>query len=158
MDRLEEAIWILLAEAQARNVGLGIENVWGKILYSPLEMRSFVDRFASRLVGVHFDVGNVMQYGHPDQWIRILGGGRLLTVHLKDYLASVNNIRAFTHLFQGDVPWGRVMAALHDVGYGGYLVAEVPPYPYCPEEGIRDIARKMDILTGGPWKGVPCST
>jgi L-ribulose-5-phosphate 3-epimerase len=148
LKRLEEAIWILKEDAEKRRVGLGIENVWGKLLYSPLEMRDFVDRFASPFVGVHFDVGNVLQYGYPDQWIRILGARRLRSIHLKDYLESVNNIRAFTYLFQGNVPWERVMAALRDVGYQGYLIAEVPPYPFCPEEGIRDTGRKMDILLG----------
>jgi L-ribulose-5-phosphate 3-epimerase len=145
--RLEDAIGLLLPEADKAHVGLGIENVWGKFLYSPLEMRGFVDGFASPRVGVHFDVGNVLPFGHPDQWIRILGR-RLLNIHLKDYDESIGGIRAFTWLFQGDVPWDRVMGALRDVGYDGYLIAEVPPYPYAPEEGIRDTARRMDILIG----------
>jgi hexulose-6-phosphate isomerase len=146
-QRLKEAIWLLKEEAEQRRVGLGLENVWGKLLYSPLEMRDFVDSFGSPFVGVHFDVGNVIQYGYPDQWIRILGR-RLLNIHLKDYLESINNIQAFTYLFQGSVPWDRVMRALRDVGYKGYLIAEVPPYPFCPEEGIWDISRKIDILLG----------
>ena len=146
-QRLKEAIWLLKEEAEQGQVGLGIENVWGKFLYSPLEMRDLVDAFDSPFVGIHFDVGNVMQYGYPDQWIRILGR-RLLNIHLKDYVESINNIRAFTYLFQGSVPWDRVMRALREVGYEGYLIAEVPPYPFCPEEGIWDISRKIDILLG----------
>jgi hypothetical protein len=98
------------------------------------------------------DVGNVIQYGYPDQWIRILEKKRLLNIHLKDYSESVNNIRAFTYLFQGSVPWKRVMGALRDVGYDGYLIAEVPPYPFCPEEGIWDLSRKMDILINGTFE------
>jgi hexulose-6-phosphate isomerase len=144
-QRLREAIGILKEDAEKKKVGLGIENVWGRFLYSPLEMRDFVDGFASPFVGVHFDVGNVLQYGHPDQWIRILGT-RLLNIHLKDYQESINNITAFTWLFQGSVPWERVMRALREVRYSGYLIAEVPPYPFCPEEGIWDISRKIDIL------------
>ena len=147
--RLEDAIGILKEDAEQKKVGLGIENVWGKLLYSPLEMRDFIDRFASPFVGVHFDVGTIIQHGYPDQWIRILGR-RLLNIHLKDYLESINNIRGFTHLFQGSVPWDRVMHGLRDVGYDGYLIAEVPPYPFCPEEGIWDISRKIDLLLG--WK------
>jgi L-ribulose-5-phosphate 3-epimerase len=146
--RLEDAIWRLKEKAEARNVKLGIENIWGKILYSPLEMRSFIDTFQSSCVGVHFDVGNVVQYGYPDQWIRILGRERLFNIHLKDYDESINNIRGFTHLFQGSVPWDRVREALADIRYEGYLIAEVPPYPYCPEEGIWDISRKMDVIVG----------
>jgi len=149
--RLEEAIWELKEDAEKKKVGLGIENIWGKILYSPLEMRDFVDRFKSPYIGVHFDVGNVIQYGYPDQWIRILGKERILNIHLKDYSETINNIRGFTHLFLGSVPWERVMNALKDIGYTGYLIAEVPPYPFCPEEGIWDISRKMDILINGEY-------
>lgn len=148
--RLEESIWILKEDAEKKKVGLGIENIWGKVLYSPLEMRNFVDTFKCPYIGVHFDVGNVLQYGYPDQWIRILGK-RILSIHLKDYLESINNIRAFTYLFQGNVPWDRVMDALHEIGFDGFLIAEVPPYPFCPEEGIRDISRKIDILLRGEW-------
>jgi L-ribulose-5-phosphate 3-epimerase len=147
MARLEEALHVLAREAQQRRVGLGLENVWGKLLYSPLEMRDLVDRIGSPGVGVHFDVGNVIQQGYPEQWIRILGP-RLRSVHLKDFVESINNIRAFTWLFQGSVPWDRVMQALRDVAYDGYLIAEVPPYPFCPEQGIRDTARRIDILLG----------
>jgi hexulose-6-phosphate isomerase len=146
MGRLEEALCILKEDAEKKKVRLGLENVWGKILYSPLEMRDFVDKLKSPFVGVHFDVGNVIQYGYPDQWIRILGKKRLFNIHLKDYNEAINNFTAFTHLFQGSVPWDRVMGALRETGYDGYLIAEVPPYPFCPEEGIRDISRKMDIL------------
>jgi len=149
--RLEEAIWILKEDAEKKSVGLGIEDIWGKILYSPLEMRDFVDKFKNPYVGVHFDVGNVIQYGYPDQWIRILGKERILNIHLKDYAETINNIRGFTHLFLGSVPWERVMDALNDIGYTGYLITEVPPYPFCPEEGIWDISRKMDILVNGEY-------
>lgn len=144
-SRLEDAIGLLAEEARKARVGLGLENVWGKFLYSPLEMRVFIDRFASPYVGVHFDVGNIMQHGFPDQWIKILGQ-RILNIHIKDYNESINNIRAFTWLFQGSVPWDRVMGSLRDTGYNGYLIAEVPPYQFCPEEGIWDLSRKIDIL------------
>jgi L-ribulose-5-phosphate 3-epimerase len=145
--RLKDALAALLPDAEAAGVTLALENVWGKILYSPLEMRDLVDSYGSPRVGVHFDVGNVMQFGYPDQWIRILGK-RIAAVHLKDYRTDIDNIRGFTHLFLGDVPWARVMEALGDTGYAGSLIAEVPPYAYSPEEGIRDVSRKMDILMG----------
>ncbi len=146
-QRLEGALAELKPIAEERGVGLGLENVWGRFLYSPLEMRDLVDKIGSPYVGVHFDVGNVMQYGYPDQWIRLLGR-RLLSIHLKDFIDEIGNIRGFTHLFQGNVPWESVMRALRDVGYHGYLIAEVPPYRFAPDEGIRDISRKMDILLG----------
>jgi L-ribulose-5-phosphate 3-epimerase len=151
IKRLEEAIWILKEDAEKKRVGLGIENIWGKIMYSPMEMREFVDKFNTQFVGVHFDVGNVIQYGYPDQWIRIFGKKRILNVHLKDYSEIINNIRGFTYLFQGSVPWRRVLDSLNEIGYDGYLIAEVPPYPFCPQEGIWDLSRKMDILINGKY-------
>lgn len=149
--RLEEAFWKLKEAAEEKKVGLGLENIWGKIFYSPFEMRDFVDKFDSPYIGVHFDVGNVIQYGFPEQWIRMLGKKRLLNIHLKDYSEAINNIRGFTYLFQGSVPWGRVMDALEEIEYDGYLIAEVPPYPFCPAEGIWDASRKMDILIKGEY-------
>ena len=146
LKRLEESLWILKEDAEEKKVRLGIENIWSKILYSPLEMRDFVDKFDSPYIGIHFDVGNVLQYGYPDQWIRILGKKRIFNIHLKDYSELINNMTGYTWLFQGDVPWDRVMDALYNVGYDGFLIAEVPPYPFYPEEGVRDTARKIDIL------------
>lgn len=153
MKRLEESIWILKDHAEKYRVRLGIEDLWSKILYSPYEMRDFVDKFNSEYVGVHFDVGNVLQYGYPDQWIRILGKGRkrIVNVHLKDYSELVGNMSGFTQLFLGDVPWARVMESLKETGYENFLIAEVPPYPFCPEEGVWDVSRKIDILLSGRY-------
>ena len=59
----------------AREVGvkIAIENVWNSFLYSPLEMARYVDELNDSLVGAYFDVGNVINFGWPEQWIRILG-------------------------------------------------------------------------------------
>lgn len=142
LDRLRMSIDQLKGHAELRQVGMGIEDVWGKFLYSPLEMRTLVESFDSPSVGVHFDVGNVMQFGYPDQWIRILGP-HLLTIHVKDFISEIGNIRGFTHLFQGDVPWRAVMSALRDVDYQGYLVAEVQPYQFAQ--------KKASETSDGSW-------
>src|SRR5204862_6181045 len=54
-------------------VKIAIENVCNAFLLSPLEAARYVDEFNSPAVGWHFDVGNVITYGWPEQWIRILG-------------------------------------------------------------------------------------
>ena len=68
--------------------------------------------------------------------------------------------------FPSDWTWERVFALCRQAGFQGIelcvdyipffeamhnapregLIAEVPPYPFCPEEGIWDISRKIDIL------------
>ena len=91
---------------------LNPENVWNKFLVSPLETRKFVDQFHSPWIQTHFDVGNVMQYGYPQDWILTLGP-RIKRVHLKDYKLSARSEQGhFADLLEGDVDWKEVMAAL----------------------------------------------
>lgn len=117
-----------LAEETAGPLGvvLGVENVWNKFLLSPLEMRRFVDEIGHPSVRVYFDVGNVLLFGFPDDWIRTLGP-RVCRVHFKDFKLSDGTVRGFTQLLEGDVDWAAVMAALREVGYTSYVTAEVEP-------------------------------
>jgi hexulose-6-phosphate isomerase len=111
--------------AQSARVILCMENVWNKFLVSPLEMRAFVDQFHSPWLAVQFDIGNVMQFGFPQDWIRTLGP-RIRRVHLKDFkLARGSESGRFVNLLEGDVDWKDVMAALREVGYRGYLSPEI---------------------------------
>jgi len=123
------AILDLVPEAEQRGVALGLENVWNKFLLSPTEMAEFIDLFESPFVGAYFDIGNIILYGYPEQWIRILGD-RLVKVHAKDFRASAGNFDGFVMLLEGDVNWPAVMAALRDVDFTGSLTAEYGAYPH----------------------------
>lgn len=125
---------------------LCVENVWNKFLLSPLEMRRFIDEIDHPSIGVFFDVGNVLLYGFPDQWIRILGG-RIKRVHVKDFRTEVGTLHGFTGLLQGDVDWPAVMLALRDIGYTSYLTAEVlPAYRYHPHRLIYECGAALDAI------------
>lgn len=115
-------------------VTVAVENVWNDFLLSPLEFREFVDEAGqSGPVGAYFDVGNVRRFGHPDQWISILGD-RIERVHVKDYQTDIDTIDAFTYPLQGDLNWAAIDRALTDVGYDDWITAEVPPYESHPEQ------------------------
>ncbi len=127
VDRLaKEAIRGLLPTAEKHKVVLAVENVWNRFLLTPIEMRAFIDSFDSPLVGSYFDVGNVMLYGHPEDWIRTLGK-RIAAVHLKDFRIAVGNLDGFVDLLSGDVDFASVMAAFRSVGYAGPYTAEIVP-------------------------------
>src|SRR5437764_811948 len=83
-QRLEEGLRALAPVAERTRVNLALENVWNKLLLSPLEARDLLDRIGSEYVGWYFDTGNVVIYGYPEQWIRILGA-RIKKVHFKDF-------------------------------------------------------------------------
>ncbi|MGQ9683630.1 MAG: sugar phosphate isomerase/epimerase family protein [Anaerolineae bacterium] len=144
-QRSQEALADMVPSAAELGVAMAIENVWNRFLLSPLEFCDYIDRLASPYVGAYFDVANVLRYGFPDQWIEALGS-RLKRVHFKDYRLDVDDLRGFTHLLNGDVPWPRVMQALRRVGYDGWVVAEVTPYRYCPEQAVADSAAALQAI------------
>jgi len=125
-QRAKEAVLALLPTAQKCKVVMAVENVWNRFLLSPVEMRDFIDQFDSEWVGSYLDVGNVMLYGHPDDWIHTLGK-RIAAVHLKDFKVSVGNLDGFVDLLSGDVDFRKVMACLREVGYTGPYTAEIVP-------------------------------
>jgi len=126
----EDALWYasellteLSHEAETRGVTVGLENTWGRFLISPVEMREFIDRIGSPWVGVYLDVGNVLAYGYPQDWIRTLAG-RLCGLHAKDFKLSIGTKAGFCLPGEGDVDWPEVLAALKQVGYKGPLTCE----------------------------------
>jgi L-ribulose-5-phosphate 3-epimerase len=130
--------------AQAKVI-LTPENVWSKFLVSPLEMRAFVDQFHSPWLQTHFDIGNVMQYGYPQDWILTLGP-RIKRVHVKDYKLSNRTEQGhFCDLLEGDVDWKEVMAALVKVGYQGFLSPEIGHDPNDPDKP-RKVSEALDKI------------
>src|SRR5207253_1717798 len=80
-----------------------------KFLLSPLEMAAYIDEFHSQWIKSWFDVGNVVLYGYPQDWIRTLGK-RIIKVHLKDFKRKENGY-AWVNLGEGDVDWRAVRQA-----------------------------------------------
>jgi len=143
-----EGLKALAPEAERRGVYIGVENVWNKFLLSPLEFARFVDETGSPNVGAYFDAGNILQYGYPDQWIRILGS-RIKKVHVKDFKSNINNGTGFCNPLQGDVPWAKVRAALEAIGYDEYVTGEVEGYKVYPELGLKHIADSLRAVFQG---------
>jgi hexulose-6-phosphate isomerase len=97
------------------------------------------------IVGAYFDVGNILAYGFPQHWIRLLGK-RIKRIHVKDFRVGEHR---FVYLLQGDVNWREVMAALKEIGYDGWITAELPPYPHAPDQMVRDTAQHLDRIIKG---------
>ena len=122
-DRMKDGVARLAATAEQCGVAIGIENVWNRLLLSPLEMRDFIDSFSSEWVGAYLDVGNMIVTGFAEDWVNILGR-RVKCVHFKDFKREVGTIEAFCDLLEGDVDYPAVMEGLRTVGYDGPCVAE----------------------------------
>jgi len=112
---------------------LAIENVWNYFLMSPLEAARYVDEFKSPAVGWQFDVGNIIAWGWPEQWIRVLGP-RIQKLHIKEFSRKKRDSEGLwkgfeVDYFEGDNDWPAVMRALHEVGYHGWAIAEPAYHP-----------------------------
>lgn len=141
-DRALETITSVADHAKACGVKIGVENVWNNFLYSPLEMRTFIDTINHPYVGVYFDVGNVLRYGYPEHWITILGK-RIVKAHVKDWRRSVGTLDGFVDLLNGDVNFPAVMEAFAQVGYDDYIIAEMGGYAHYKDQVVYNTAASM---------------
>ena len=114
--------------AEELGVKIAIENVWNQFLLSPLEAARYVDEFKSPAVGWHFDAGNIINYGWPEQWVRVLGK-RIQKIHVKEFSRKRRDNEGLwkgfeVKLLEGDNDWPSIMKALDDVGYHGWMITE----------------------------------
>jgi hexulose-6-phosphate isomerase len=149
--RAREALQRLIPKAEAAGVFLNIENIFmNGFLFSPQEMRDFVDSFGSPNVRVHFDTGNIMEYQFPEHWISVLGR-RIQNVHLKEWdrRSREFGLNSFRTLLDGTTNWPAVIGELDRIGYQGYLTFEYfHPFQHYPEALIRQTSDAMDWIMG----------
>lgn len=131
--------------AEKLKVKIAIENVWNNFLLSPMEAVSYVDQFKSPYIGFYFDCGNILVYGWPEQWIKILGR-RIAKVHIKEYSRKIADTQGKgagfnVKLLEGDVNWPAVMKALDNIGYNGWTTIEQPGGE--TKEGLKDLCDRL---------------
>ncbi len=139
--RSQKQIRTLIPLAEELKIVIAIEEVWNKFLLSPLEMARYVREFQSPWIKAWFDVGNVVLYGYPQDWIRTLGK-EIVKVHLKDFKRKEDGY-AWVNLGDGDVDWPTVRQAFAEIGYSGSAIAELEGGD---EAYLRDVSRRIDKL------------
>jgi len=139
--RSQREIRKLLPLAEELKVVIAMEEVWNRFLLSPLEMASYIDEFRSPWVKAWFDVGNVVLYGYPQDWIRTLGP-RIVKVHLKDFKRNKDSY-AWVNLGEGDIDWPAVREAFAAIHYTGSATVELPAGD---EAYLRDVSHRVDRL------------
>jgi hexulose-6-phosphate isomerase len=144
-SRSQAEIRKVLPLAEELGIKIAIENVWNGFLLSPLEAARYIDEFNSPAIGWHFDVGNVINFGWPEQWIRILGK-RIQKLHIKEYSRAKRDKSGPYAGFQveyleGDNDWPTIMKALDEIGYTGWGIAEQPGGN--SPEGLKNLSDRM---------------
>jgi hexulose-6-phosphate isomerase len=141
----------LLPVARDLNIVIAVEEVWNKFLLSPIEFARYVDEFESPMLRAYFDVGNIVFYGFPQDWIRTLGP-RIAKMHLKDFKLDRSNGKfTWTNIGEGDIDWPEVRRALAEVNYNGFVTTELQggDAPY-----LTDVSGRVDRFLAGekPFK------
>ena len=137
--RSQERIRELVPLAKELGVVIAIENVWNKFLLSPLEFVRYIDELESPWVKAYFDVGNIVLYGYPQDWIRTLGD-RIVKVHLKDFDSDT---KKFVPLREGSIEWPAVVNALRETGFSGFATVELKGGD---EAYLRDVNARVDRI------------
>ena len=146
--RSQEEIRKILPVCEKTGIKIAIENVWNNFLLSPLEAARFIDEFNHPMIGWHFDIGNIVRYGWPEQWIKVLDQ-RILKLDVKEYSREKQKNEGIwkgfeVNLLEGDNNWPVVMEALRNINYsGGWMAAEVTGGD---RTRLQDISDRMDKI------------
>lgn len=119
------ALQELAVTAEQLKVILAVEFVWNGFLFSPLEMKQFLDEVGSPYIGFYFDPGNMAVFQYPHHWVRIVGS-HIKMVHLKDWQGRALN-GGWPPLLEGEVDYAAMNRELRAIGYDGPMISEVPP-------------------------------
>ena len=140
-----ENIRLALPLCAELGIAIAIENVWNKFLYqhdgpnnqTADKFVKYVDELNSPWVGMQFDIGNHWKYGDPATWIRALGR-RVIKLDIKGFSREKNN---WADITEDDLPWADVRKALDDIGFDGWVAAEVGGGDV---ERLTKIAKQID--------------
>ena len=131
--------------AEQQQVHILIENVWASFLIEPLAMRRYIDEIGSPMVQVYFDIGNVVRWGWPQNWIEVLGDS-IIKLDVKEYDLDVAMAEGMRKAFDvpiggGSIEWDQVRAALERIEYRGWATAEVSGGP---RQRLAEVAQQMN--------------
>jgi hexulose-6-phosphate isomerase len=125
-------------------VKISIENVWNDFITTEDKAVKYIDEINSPWVQWHFDVGNIIRYGDPIEWIKALGK-RITRVHVKEYSRD-RAMRAGdvwagfkSPLLEGANNWPGIMKALDEIGYTGALITE-------QSQSLEDLSKALDRI------------
>lgn len=151
-DRCTECIKACVPVAEEVGVKMAIENVWNNFLQSPMECVQFIDQFGSDKVAMHFDIGNMMSLGWPEQWIEIIGK-RIACIHIKEFSRSKmmeeGKRKGFdVDYLEGDNDWPAIMNALRGISYDGWAIVEPAYRPKGIDTRVRltEISKRLDKI------------
>jgi sugar phosphate isomerase/epimerase len=139
----------LIPYCEEYGIKVALENMWQRpraICHStcsrPAEFKKYLDALSNDCFVACLDIGHTeLVREKPDDFIRTLGGGYLKCLHVHD-VDGANDLHTLPYL--GVVNWDKVMKALAEINYEGYLTFEADMiFPKKPTELLPVYAKLM---------------
>lgn len=142
---LHESLSEIVIFAQGFNMRIGIEYEPGLLISCAAELLSFLDDFASPLLGANLDLGHSHVLGEDHAEVISSLAARIFHIHLEDI-----SRRKHYHLIpgQGDMDFASILAALDKQRYNGFITVELYTYSNAPDDAAR---RSISYLRGLPF-------
>lgn len=138
---LSDAVGELLSRADARGVGLALENVPFAAFPDAASLGDFVRGFGSGRVGVCYDAANAHFIGEsPAEGLKQLAD-LVRVVHLSD---TTRTSWRHDRIGLGTVPCAELARVLDEIGFGGPCILEIIDSD--PEQAIIDSHRALEPL------------
>jgi sugar phosphate isomerase/epimerase len=121
VDRVVEALRQIMPRAEDLSIRVGLENT-----LTAKQNLEILERVASPMLKVYYDVGNSTAYGYdvPTE-LRLLGNDRICEIHLKERLGVEDpEWGLLGSLGERGVNFQAVADACRDIGYDKWYVIE----------------------------------
>ena len=125
---------------------VAVEEVWNKFLLSPLEFARYVDEFDSPWLKAYFDVGNVVFYGYPQDWIRTLGRADREGPPEGLPARPAGRRSAGRTSARATSTGSRCARRLAEIGYDGYVTTEIAGGDAAY---LKDVVARLDRFLAG---------
>lgn len=154
-EQVLEAYDFFIKAAEAANVVVSSEAVFGQVAHDFYSHRYLMEQAASPFHKVNLDPSHGILYGNLDvAWIVHQWGQQIAHVHLKDAVGEpVIGRFVFPLLGEGQVDWSAFFAALDAVGYTGFCSIEFESFAYYnrilggdPEAAARISIQQVEAL------------
>jgi hexulose-6-phosphate isomerase len=130
--------------AQKLGVKIAIEVVWNNFITKPEQFVEYIDSFKTPVVGGYFDCSNMVKYGvKSGDWIRKLGN-RMVKFDFKGFSKTKfdkGEKDYWVPIGEGDEDWPDIVKALGEIGYDGWVTAEVGTGG---RDYLKDVAERMN--------------
>ncbi|WP_256545462.1 sugar phosphate isomerase/epimerase family protein [Halobellus inordinatus] len=136
-ETLRASLHEILDYAEPRGIDVGIEFEPELLVECTDEVLALIDDVGRESLGVNLDVGHAAVYGEDLTETIHRSAGHITGVHVEDIVGGRRGKHYHRIPGEGDLDFRAIFDALDDVGYDGFVTAELYTYPHEPDRAAE---------------------